>query len=206
MPSLIPDTAAFEKRLAGLPIVKHPADEVVLTAGSKTGRLLFLRSGAVEVIKDGETIANVSALGSVFGEQAVLLDQPHTADVRTLEQSELNMNRTVLVSVLAAIFLAGGAVAQILPTDRRIIPPRSIKLSAQQGHVIKENVKDMHIEQVPRKKEIRIGNKVPSDIGLHDFPPLVVEKVPKVKTYKFFITENQIVLVSPQKEIADIIK
>jgi CRP-like cAMP-binding protein len=33
-------------------------------------------------------IANVSAPGSVFGEQAVLLDQPHTADVRTLEQSE----------------------------------------------------------------------------------------------------------------------
>ena len=83
MPSLIPDAAAFERRLAGLPIVKHRAHEVVLTAGSKTGRLLFLRSGAVEVIKDGEKIANVSAPGAVFGEQAVLLDQPHTADVRT---------------------------------------------------------------------------------------------------------------------------
>ncbi|MGC2012396.1 MAG: cyclic nucleotide-binding domain-containing protein, partial [Pseudolabrys sp.] len=88
MPSLIPDAAAFERRLAGLPIVKHPASQVVLTAGSKTGRLLFLRSGAVEVIKDGEKIAQVSAPGSVFGEQAILLDQPHTADVRTLEQSE----------------------------------------------------------------------------------------------------------------------
>jgi CRP-like cAMP-binding protein len=33
-------------------------------------------------------IASVNAPGSVFGEQAVLLDQPHTADVRTLEQSE----------------------------------------------------------------------------------------------------------------------
>jgi CRP/FNR family cyclic AMP-dependent transcriptional regulator len=33
-------------------------------------------------------IASVLALGSVFGEQAVLLDQPHTADVRTQEQSE----------------------------------------------------------------------------------------------------------------------
>src|SRR5262249_48790947 len=54
----------------------------------KTDRLLFLRSGAVEIIKDGVQIANVSARGSVFGEQAVLLDQPHTADVRTLEQSE----------------------------------------------------------------------------------------------------------------------
>ncbi|MFZ0105006.1 MAG: DUF1236 domain-containing protein [Pseudolabrys sp.] len=74
------------------------------------------------------------------------------------------------------------------------------------GYVIKENLKDMHIKQVPRRKEIGIGNKVPSDIGLHDFPPFVLEKVPKVKTYKFFITENQIVLVSPQNEIADIIK
>ena len=88
MPSLIPDVAAFEKRLAGLPVVKYPACQTVLTAGSKTGKLLFLRSGAVEVIKDGEKIANVSAPGSVFGEQAILLDQPHTADVRTLEQSE----------------------------------------------------------------------------------------------------------------------
>jgi CRP/FNR family cyclic AMP-dependent transcriptional regulator len=88
MPSLIPDAAAFERRLAGLPVAKHQAGETVLTAGSKTGRLLFLRNGAVEVVKDGETIANVSAPGSVFGEQAALLDQPHTADVRTLEQSE----------------------------------------------------------------------------------------------------------------------
>ena len=88
MSSLIPDAAALERRLAGLPVAKHPAREVVLTAGSKTGRLLFLRSGAVEVIKDGVQIANVSAPGSVFGEQAVLLDQPHTADVMTLEQSE----------------------------------------------------------------------------------------------------------------------
>jgi CRP/FNR family transcriptional regulator, cyclic AMP receptor protein len=88
MPSMIPDAAAFERRLAGLPVVKHPADQVILAAGSKTGRLFFLRSGAVEVIKDGEKIANVSAPGSVFGEQAILLDQPHTADVKTVEQSE----------------------------------------------------------------------------------------------------------------------
>jgi CRP/FNR family cyclic AMP-dependent transcriptional regulator len=91
MPTLVPDVAAFERRLAGLPVVKHPATEVVLTAGSKTGRLLFLKSGAVEVIKDGVKIANVSAPGSVFGDQAVLLDQPHSADVRTLEQSEFFM-------------------------------------------------------------------------------------------------------------------
>ena len=88
MPSLIPDFATLERRLAGLPVVKHGAREVVLIAGSKTSGLLFLRSGTVEVVKDGVQIASVNAPGSVFGEQAVLLDQPRTADVRTLEQSE----------------------------------------------------------------------------------------------------------------------
>src|SRR5215831_11354892 len=84
----VPDTATLETRLAGLPVIKHAARQVVLGAGSKTGRLFFLRNGAVEAIKDGMSIANVSAAGSVFGEQAVLLDQPHSTDVRTLEQSE----------------------------------------------------------------------------------------------------------------------
>jgi hypothetical protein len=130
----------------------------------------------------------------------------HGAVVRLGSRFRSIMRRTILASTMAATLLAGGAAAQIPPTDRRMPSPRSIQLSVQQGYIIKENLKDMHIEQVPRPKEIGIGNKVPSEIGLHDFPPLVVEKVPKVKTYKFFITENHIVLVSPQKEIADIIK
>jgi CRP/FNR family transcriptional regulator, cyclic AMP receptor protein len=80
MTSLIPDFATLERRLAGLPRGEVSSPEVVLTAGSKTGGLLFLRSGTVEVVKDGVQIASANAPGSVFGEQAVLLDQPHTAD------------------------------------------------------------------------------------------------------------------------------
>jgi hypothetical protein len=111
-----------------------------------------------------------------------------------------------LAMALAAGFLVGGAVAQT-PPDEEPIPPRSIQLTAEQDHVIKEIVlKDMHIEPVPRSAEIRIGEKVPPEIELRTFPPLVAEKVPQVRTYKFFITENQIVVVSPQNIIADIIK
>src|SRR5215469_11664264 len=85
---LVHDAAAFQKKLARLPVITCQAGEDVLTAGSRTGKLLFLRSGAVEVIKDGVQIAKVSTPGAVFGELAALLDQPHTADVRTLVQSE----------------------------------------------------------------------------------------------------------------------
>src|SRR4051794_35096403 len=60
---LVPDAASFQDRLARLPIMKCEAGEDVLTAGSTTGRLLVLRSGTVEVIKDGVQIAEVSAPG-----------------------------------------------------------------------------------------------------------------------------------------------
>src|SRR5215469_7520264 len=82
------DPAAFQRKLADLPVTKYRAGDDVLTAGSNTGKLLFLKSGAVEVTKDGVRIARVSTPGAVFGELAALLDQSHTADVRTIEPSE----------------------------------------------------------------------------------------------------------------------
>jgi CRP/FNR family cyclic AMP-dependent transcriptional regulator len=88
---LIPDVEVFRKNLATLPVSRFQAGETVIAAGSTTGRLLILRQGAVEVVKDGMQIARVSEPGAVFGELAVLLDKPHTADVRALERSEFNV-------------------------------------------------------------------------------------------------------------------
>jgi CRP/FNR family cyclic AMP-dependent transcriptional regulator len=110
MASLIPDFATLERRLAGLPVVQHRAHEVILAAGSQTGGLLFLRTGTVEVVRDGVQIASVNAPGSVFGEQAVLLNQPHTADVKTLEQSEF------YVADAAAILASDPTVALYVAT------------------------------------------------------------------------------------------
>jgi CRP/FNR family cyclic AMP-dependent transcriptional regulator len=63
----------------------------VLSAASKTGRLLILKEGAVAVVKEGVEIARVAEPGAVFGELSVLLDQPHTADVRALEASQFHV-------------------------------------------------------------------------------------------------------------------
>lgn len=90
MPEML-EGAAVQTRLATLPVETYQAGVTVLAAGAITGRLLILKEGAVEVVKDGVRIGTVAEPGAVFGELAVLLDQPHTADVRTLEASAFHV-------------------------------------------------------------------------------------------------------------------
>ena len=84
---LVPDSAVFRKRLDALPLATYQAGENVLTAGSKSGQLLILKSGVVAIVKEDIEIAKVREPGAVLGELSALLDQPHTADVRALETS-----------------------------------------------------------------------------------------------------------------------
>ena len=76
--------AALEKILAVLPLTTYPAGETILKAGTKTGRLLILKTGSVAILKDSVEIARVAHAGAVIGELSALLDQPHTADRRAL--------------------------------------------------------------------------------------------------------------------------
>ena len=88
---LIPDAAMLQKRLAMLPTETYEPGEMVIEAGATTGKLLLLRQGVVEVVREGTQIARISEPGSVLGELAILLDRPHTSDVRALERSEFNV-------------------------------------------------------------------------------------------------------------------
>lgn len=73
--------------LGDMPKQSFEADEIVLKQGDKTGRLMVLISGAVEVAKNNAPISTITEPGAVFGELAALLNIYHTATVRTLEPS-----------------------------------------------------------------------------------------------------------------------
>ena len=110
---LIPDVASFQKSVATLPISTYEPGEMVIAAGATTGKLLLLRQGVVEVAREGTQIARVSEPGSVFGELAVLLDRPHTADVRAVERSEFSIAdaATLLTSDPAATLYIAAILA-----------------------------------------------------------------------------------------------
>lgn len=116
------DAAAWQDRLAALPLERHEAGETVLAEGSKTGRLLILKSGAVCVVKGGTELAKVTEPGAVFGELSALLDQPHTADVRTLEASEFHVaDAALLLQDPAALLFVTTVLARRVDAANRAL-------------------------------------------------------------------------------------
>ncbi len=89
--ALIHDREAWQSKLAALPLESFDAGDTVFAEGTKTGRLLILKSGAVSIFKGDIEFAQVAEPGAVFGELSALLDAPHSADVRALEQSEFHV-------------------------------------------------------------------------------------------------------------------
>ena len=142
----IPDTAAFQKTLAALPLVTYQAGKTVFDAGSKTGRLLILRSGAVAIVKDAIEIAKVTEPGAVFGELSALLDQPHTADVFALESSQFHVAdaNTLLVQDPLALFYVATVLARRLDgANRALIELKNQLQAGQPSSVIGKTVEKM---------------------------------------------------------------
>ena len=121
--SFIPDLATFKRSLASLPVSTFEPGQTVLAAGSKTGQLFILREGHVEVIRDGLQIATVSEPGAVFGELALILDKPHTADVRAIERSEFHIAKasSLLGEDVAALLYVSAILARRLDAANEVI-------------------------------------------------------------------------------------
>jgi CRP/FNR family transcriptional regulator, cyclic AMP receptor protein len=120
---MVIEFAAVEKILTPFPVATYRAGDMVLGAGSKTGRLLFLKSGAVVVLKDSIEIAKVDQRGAVFGELSALLDQPHAADVKAAEDSEFYVADTSLLEKypIAVIHVAGILAQRLTLADTGLV-------------------------------------------------------------------------------------
>jgi CRP/FNR family transcriptional regulator, cyclic AMP receptor protein len=149
--------AAIVARLATLPIVSYAEGEVVLAEGSATGRLLFLEDGAVEVVKGKLRITRVAEPGAVFGEMAALLDQPHSADVRTLARSTFRVvehGKAFLEAEPAVALYVALVLAQRLDALNRYLVDVRNQFRGFDDHVgMLDEVIDSIVNKHPRKVE-----------------------------------------------------
>ena len=73
----MPDTAA-----RSLNQQLFPAGAVLIAEGGKLNTMFVLRSGELEVSRNGVAVTAIRQPGTIFGEMSVLLDAPHSATVR----------------------------------------------------------------------------------------------------------------------------
>ena len=121
------DPAAVLGKLASLPVETYRQGDMVLTGGSSTGKLLIMTEGAVEVVRGGVRIAEIAGPGAVFGDLAVLLDQPHSADVRALQPSTFYVadGRTILrVDPVVALYVAVVLAQRLETVDGLLVEAR----------------------------------------------------------------------------------
>jgi CRP/FNR family transcriptional regulator, cyclic AMP receptor protein len=131
---LTQDTEVWQRRLAAFPLASYGAGETVFSEGTKTGRLLILKTGRVSIVKGGTEITQVAEPGVVFGEISALLDQPHTADVRTLEPSQFHVADAAafLVQDPAALLYVATTLARRLDDTNQAFLELKAQLQARE--------------------------------------------------------------------------
>jgi CRP/FNR family transcriptional regulator, cyclic AMP receptor protein len=146
MPPLL-DAPAVLRKLSSLPVETYGEGELVLAGGSATGKLLIMTEGAVEVVRSGVRLAEIAEPGAVFGDLAVLLDQPHSADVRTLRPSTFHVadGRAILrVDPVVALYVAVILAQRLETVDVLLVEARRrLARAAQPGRVLRETLDDI---------------------------------------------------------------
>jgi hypothetical protein len=102
---------------------------------------------------------------------------------------------TIAIWVVAFCAAVISASAQTNPP----ISTRTINLTAEQYHVIKETVlKDTTATPSSGQSAIKIGERVPATVNLKTFPPELSEKISALKTHAFYVENGKIVIVDPK--------
>jgi hypothetical protein len=117
--------------------------------------------------------------------------------------------KTILKAIpLAALLLTGSMAAAQGPVQKDLPPPaRTINLTLEQRHTIKEFLKDAKVEKAPDDLKIAVGDEVPEKVVLHELPAEVGQKVPQVKAHRYILIQSKVVLIDPKdRKIADVIE
>src|SRR5215469_16106622 len=93
-------------------------------------------------------------------------------------------------------------VAQILAQSQKDEPvvssERTINLTEENRYIIREIV--LKDPNVPKEQGARavIGDPLPPGVATQPFPAAVAQKIPALRSHRFFVTDQEVVIVDPK--------
>jgi hypothetical protein len=84
---------------------------------------------------------------------------------------------------------------------------RTINLTEENRYTIREVVlKDPNVAK-EKGPPAAIGDSLPSGVSTQPFPAEVAQKIPALRSHRFFVTDQEVVIVDPKSnKVADIVK
>jgi CRP/FNR family transcriptional regulator, cyclic AMP receptor protein len=108
---------------AGFPQANIPAGEVLFTSGDAGDYMYLVRSGEIEIERDGKVIETLSA-GGIFGEMALIDGSPRSATARAKTDAEVAPinEKSFLFLVHETPFFAIAVMRTLAERLRRSVP------------------------------------------------------------------------------------
>jgi len=123
-------------KLDGFPILVFEPGDVVLSEGSTTGRLLFLKRGAVDVVMEEVDLTRIDQPGAVFGEVGLLLNSAHTANVLAVQSSSFYVVEDgaafLKAEPMAALYVATVLAGRLDAVNHLVVEARQRALASGQ--------------------------------------------------------------------------
>jgi Protein of unknown function (DUF1236) len=94
------------------------------------------------------------------------------------------------------------------PSDEPIISsPRTINLTEENRYIIREIIlKDPNVRKQAGAQAV-IGEAQPQGVTAQPFPNEVLQKIPALRPYEFFVSDGEVIVVDPKSnKVADIVK
>jgi hypothetical protein len=108
-------------------------------------------------------------------------------------------------AAIAAALLAGASAANAQTTvitrepvqTQTVVTTQLLELSPVQRQTIYRTIRRAPVQMVEPTVEYRVGTRVPQTARLYEVPQDVAVEVPAVRSYKYMMVNDHVVLVDP---------
>ena len=107
---------------------------------------------------------------------------------------------TIVAAVVAGATTASAQTTIITrePVElRTVVTTEPLELTPVQRRTIYRTIVRERVAPVESTVEYRVGGRVPDSVQLYSVPQEVVVEVPAIRSYKYMVVNNRVVLVDP---------